>query len=169
MKGKLLLTAGAIAALCASPVLADEVEMLTQERGNVLWTLIALLDDSGGQVDPLGREHLDEGLGDDAAAVIAPGWAPVGEMTRLVDVDAEFKADGLGHLEQEEREERAGRPATDHRHPGAIFQGQGIDRRLTAEVGAGVPRSEEIRHRAPEARRRDPDGQNPWPASRRGQ
>ncbi|MBN1757800.1 MAG: ammonium transporter [Chitinispirillaceae bacterium] len=41
MKGKLLLTTGAIAALCASPVFADEVEMLTQERGNVLWTLIA--------------------------------------------------------------------------------------------------------------------------------
>jgi Amt family ammonium transporter len=41
MKGKVLLTTGVIAMLFAAPAFADDVAMLTQERGNMLWTLVA--------------------------------------------------------------------------------------------------------------------------------
>jgi hypothetical protein len=97
-----------------------------------------------GQVDALGRQQLHERLRDDPAAVIAACRAAVSEVPGLEDVDLEVETDGLSHVEQEVREERSRRPATDDCDARAIGELQEVTL-LVATASGGVARGQQER------------------------
>ncbi len=80
----------------------------------------ALLHHRRRQIDALGSEHLNQGLGNDAPAVVAAGRSSMTEEPGFVHVEGHIQADGLGHPEKKEAEERPGWPSTDHANPGSI-------------------------------------------------
>jgi hypothetical protein len=63
-----------------------------------------------------------------SAAVIAAGRSPVTEMPRFVNVDVDIQRDGVGHVQQEIAEHRAGRSCADDGNSGAVLQRAGLDR-----------------------------------------
>ncbi|TAK66415.1 MAG: hypothetical protein EPO19_14490 [Betaproteobacteria bacterium] len=72
------------------------------------------------QIDAFGCQQLNQRLGNHAPTVVAAGGPAAVEEPRLVDIDRNMQASGLGHPEQEIGEERAGGAASDHTDSGTV-------------------------------------------------
>ena len=77
------------------------------------------------QGDALGRQSLDQGLGDHAAAVVASGGTAMAEMAGLVEVHLQVQRHAFSHVQQEVAEHRSGGTRADDRYPCPVLQGLG--------------------------------------------
>ncbi len=80
------------------------------------------LYDRRRQVYTLGREHLDERLGDNPAAHVATARSGNRKVPRLIDIYSEIYSHALGSIQKEVGEKRTCRPASDHGHLRTVVQ-----------------------------------------------
>jgi hypothetical protein len=80
------------------------------------------LDDLGRQAKPLCCQELNQELGYDTTAVVAPCWALVDKVARLVDVDVDVETDRLGHLEKKETKKGPRRPTANDSYARSILK-----------------------------------------------
>lgn len=77
---------------------------------------------------------LDQGFGNDPAAVVAALGTLGGEIFGIVNVDLDVFAVALGEVQQERRKQGTGRTSAYDGNPGTIFKGQPTFMRFFCQI-----------------------------------